>query len=102
MSKRLELLERMIAKGTDDPFVRYARALELRSLERNDEALAALAEVRERHPDYVPCYLMAGQIAIALGRAQEAKDWLTLGVDVATRVGDDHALSEMRRALDTL
>lgn len=102
MSKRLDLLERMIEKGTDDPFVRYARALELRSLGRNEDALAALGEVRERHPDYVPSYLMAGQIALALGRAQDAKDWLARGVEVATRVGDDHALSEMRRALDTL
>lgn len=102
MTRRLELLERMIAKGTDDPFVRYARALELRSLERNEDALVALGEVRERHPDYVPSYLMAGQLAIALGRAEDARDWLARGIEVATRVGDDHALSEMRRALDTL
>lgn len=102
MTQRLELLERLIAKGTDDPFVRYARALELRSLERHEDALAALGEVRERHPDYVPSYLMAGQLAIALGRAEDAKDWLARGIEVATRAGDDHALSEMRRALDTL
>ena len=102
MSKRLQMLERMIEKGAEDPFVRYARAMELRSLERHDDALAALAEVRERHPDYVLCYLMAGQIAIALGRAQDARDWLARGIEVATRVGDDHALSEMRRALDAL
>jgi predicted Zn-dependent protease len=101
-SRRLDLLERMIEKGTDDPFVRYARALELRSLGREDEALRALGEVRDRHPDYVPSYLMAGQIAIALGHAEDARAWLTRGVEVATRAGDDHALAEMQRALGTL
>ena len=102
MTKRLELLERAIAKGTQDPFVRYAHAMELRSLGRGDDALTALLDVRERHPEYVPSYLMAGQLAIELGRAEEARDWLVRGAEVAARAGDAHALSEMQRALDTL
>ena len=32
MSKRLDMFDTMIAKGSQDPFVHYARAMELRSL----------------------------------------------------------------------
>jgi len=38
---RLEMLETMIAKGSEDPFVWYARAMELRSRERLDDVRAA-------------------------------------------------------------
>ncbi|MGD8862400.1 MAG: tetratricopeptide repeat protein [Myxococcales bacterium] len=102
MSKRLEMLEKLIDRGTSDPFVRYARALELRSLGRLEETLAAFDEVRELHPDYVPTFLMAGQVAIELDRHDEARAWLQQGLRVAEAQGDEHARSELQQALDTL
>ena len=45
MNKRLQMLENLIAQGSQDPFVRYARALELRSQGAFEQALAALEEV---------------------------------------------------------
>ena len=42
MSKRLEMIEKMIAAGSADPFVFYGRAMELKSLGRLDDALEAL------------------------------------------------------------
>jgi tetratricopeptide (TPR) repeat protein len=102
MNKRFEMLEKMIAKGSTDPFVWYARALELESAGEQERALAAFGEVRTRFPDYVPTYLMAGQLALALGRSDEARAFLERGVEAATAAGDEHALSEIRRALDTL
>jgi predicted Zn-dependent protease len=94
------MLEKMIAQGTRDPFVRYARALELRAEGLLDEALAALAEVRALHPEYVPTFLMAGQIALALERREDAREWLVAGVAVATSARDEHARSELQSALD--
>lgn len=102
MSKRLQMLEAMIEKGTDDPFVRYARALELRGLGELDRALEALREVRERHPDYVPTFLMAGQIAIELEHKADARQWLEEGIEVARRAADEHARSELEQALSAL
>ncbi|MDD9932484.1 MAG: tetratricopeptide repeat protein [Myxococcales bacterium] len=102
MSKRLEMLEKMIEKGTDDPFVRYARALELRSAGRLDETMAAFEDVRTRHPDYVPTYLMAGQVAIELERDADARAWLEQGLERAQAAGDEHARSELQQALDGL
>lgn len=102
MTKRLEMLEKLIAKGSDDPFVRYARALELRSAGRLEETLQAFEDVRTRHPDYVPTYLMAGQVAIELERDDEARNWLEQGLAAAQAAGDEHARSELQQALDGL
>ena len=102
MASRLEMLEKMIARGSTDPFVYYARAMELRSAARSDEALAAFEEVLERFPSYVPTYLMAGQLAAELGAADRAREFLTKGIVAAKAAGDDHALSELSAALTTL
>ena len=101
-SKRLQMLEALIDKGSQDPFVRYARALELRGLGEPQAALDALAEVRALHPRYVPTFLIAGQLALELGRMEDARTWLTEGVELAKAERDEHARSELQSALDAL
>lgn len=100
MSKRLEMLQAMIDKGSVDPFVWYARAMELRSLERLGDAAQAYTEIAERFPEYVPTYLMAGQTAEALGDKEQARQWYERGIDAATKAADGHAASELRAALE--
>lgn len=102
MSDRLQMIEKMIAAGSSDPFHHYARAMELRSLGRDAEALSAFGEVAERYPDYVPTYLMAGQVAEALGNNEIAADWWQKGLVCASAAGDAHAQSELQAALDSL
>ena len=102
MSKRLETFETLISKGSDDPFVHYARAMELRALGRLEEALVAYAAVAERYPSYVPTYLMAGQVAQMVERRDEAAAWLERGVVAAVAAGDAHAKGELEAALADL
>lgn len=101
-NKRLQMLEAMIAKGTQDPFVRYARALELRGLGEAESALRALEEVRTLHPRYVATYLMGGQLAVELGLGDAARTWLEDGIVIAKAERDEHARSELQTALDAL
>jgi hypothetical protein len=102
MSSRLPILEKMIERGSNDPFVHYARAMELRGLGRGQDALSAFEDVRSRFPTYVPSYLMGGQLAIELAAYDVARDFLTRGIEIAKAAGDDHALSELSAALTTL
>jgi hypothetical protein len=102
MSDRLRMIESMIAKGSKDPFHHYARAMELRSLGRGDDALAAFAEVRAQFPDYVPTYLMAAQHTKEIGQVDQAREWADAGIAKATQVGDAHALSELRQLRELL
>lgn len=99
---RLEMIEAMIAKGSTDPFHFYARAMELRSLERLEDALAAFGDVRERFPEYVPTYLMAAQVAQELDRIDEARGWAEQGLEQARAKGDAHAARELGQLLDML
>jgi predicted RNA polymerase sigma factor len=102
MSARLAMIEKMIAAGSSDAFHHYARAMELRSLGRAEEALVAFSGVATEFPDYVPTFLMGGQVAEELGRLPEATDWWTRGLDCAERAGDAHAKGELQAAIDSL
>ena len=99
MSRRLEMLEKLAAAPTSDPFALYALALEYRKEGRTDDALRTFERLRSLHPDYVPAYLMAGQLLGDAGREAEARQWLARGVEVATARGDTHARSELLAAL---
>jgi tetratricopeptide (TPR) repeat protein len=102
MSKRLEVIQKMMAAGNRDAFTRYAFAMELKGLGRNDEALAAFVELRDADPAYVAQYLMAGGVAEALGKKDDARTWYEQGIEKARAKGDSHALSELQTALDTI
>lgn len=96
------MIEKLLEKGSTDPFHWYARAMELRGLGRLEEALDAYGEVRDRFEDYVPTYLMAAQVARELDRLEEARAWAEQGVAQAQRSGDGHAASELTQFLSTL
>lgn len=101
-SKRLEFLLKMTSSGNEDPFVWYGLAMEFRSLGRLDEALAAFETLRARTPDYVPMYLMCGQMLESMGRTEDARAWLASGVETAQMKRDSHAASELESALRAL
>ena len=102
MSKRLELFDKLIAGGSRDPFHHYARALELRSLGRRDEALEALSRVCQEFPGYVPSYLMAAQLSAELGQTEQARALARTGLERARESGNDHAASELESLLSGL
>ena len=102
MSKRLAYLEKTTADGSTDPFVWYALALEYRTLERADDAVATFTKLRASHPDYVPSYLMCGQVLIAQGKKDDARTWLEAGIVAAKKKGDAHAAGELQDALAAL
>ncbi|EYF03567.1 tetratricopeptide repeat protein [Chondromyces apiculatus] len=99
MSKRLLMLEKMTQGGSKDPFHWYALALEYAGQGRHDDALATFKALRAADEGYVPMYLMCGTMLAKAGRALDAEEWLTTGLDIAQRKGDAHALSELREAL---
>lgn len=101
-SKRLAVLEKMTGAGSKDPFAWYGLALEYAGMKRHDDALATFVKLRELDAGYVPMYLMCGTMLIELGRAAEAKAWLSDGIAAARAKGDGHALSELGDALARL
>ncbi len=101
-SKRLSVLEKMTAAGSKDPFAWYGLAMEYSSLGRVDDALRTFSLLRDLDATYVPMYLMCGTMLAKAGRAEEARGWLTQGIDAARAKGDSHAFSELNDALAAL
>jgi tetratricopeptide (TPR) repeat protein len=104
-SKRLEFLLKQTATGgaeSENPFAWYGLAMEYRALSRHEEALAVFEKLRARTPDYVPMYLMCGQMLEKMGRLDDAKAWLAFGLEAARKKGDAHAAGELEGALAAL
>lgn len=102
MSKRLLYLEKITSEGSTDPFAWYGLAQEYRNLERHDDALRAFETLRSRNPDYVPMYLMCGQMLEKIGKTDDARSWMRAGIENAKKKGDSHALGELEAALAAL
>lgn len=99
---KIEQFEKFVAQYPDQPFARYALALEYRKAGRLEDALATFAALQARAPDYVACYLMAGQTAQQAGKTDEARGWYERGLAAAQKKGDAHAASELSAALEAL
>jgi tetratricopeptide (TPR) repeat protein len=99
MNKRLEVLKKMVESGKADSFARYALALECKKEGLIEDSLAAFSALRQADPQYLPQYLMAGQMLIDVGRPDEARDWLEAGLTLAQQKGDGKTAGELQGAL---
>lgn len=99
MNKRTAYLKQLINEGKADSFARYAYALELKKEGDVDDALAAFESLRSNDPNYLPQYLIAGQMLLDCDRVEEAKAWLEPGLQIAKAQGDGKAAGEIEAAL---
>jgi predicted Zn-dependent protease len=97
--QRLEAFQRFVEKSPDDPFARYSLAMALRGLGRGESAAEQFRELARRRPEYVPTYLMLGQVLEALGREPEAVRAYEDGIAAAAAANDGHARGELEQAL---
>jgi len=95
---RINRLLAFHAQDPDDPFVRFALASEY--LKKGDEqtALEWFERLAADQPDYVGTYYHLGMLYQRLGRPDDALETFQRGIEVATRIGDFHSLSELRAA----
>jgi thioredoxin-like negative regulator of GroEL len=99
---RRQILEEFVAKKPDDAFSRYGLAMEC--MNSGDPAAADrhFRLLLERNADYIPAYLMYGQMLARESRTNEAKQILSTGIAAAAKKGDQHASSEMEALLNDL
>ncbi|HKW56474.1 MAG TPA: hypothetical protein VJN42_03875 [Candidatus Acidoferrum sp.] len=99
---RRQKLEEFVANKPDDAFSRYGLALECMN---SGDMAAADTQFRlllQRNSDYVPAYLMYGQLLARESRTEEARRVISRGIAAATEKGDGHAQSEMEALLRDL
>ena len=99
---RRQLLEEFIAKKPEDAFSRYGLALECANTGDTAAADVHFRVLNDRHPDYIPAYLMYAQMLARESRSADARQVLTKGILEAGKKGDGHARSEMESLLSEL
>jgi len=99
---RRQMLEEFVSKKPDDVFSRYGLAVECMNSGDPAAADTHFRALLERHADYIPAYLMYGQLLARESRTGEARQVLSAGIAAATKEGDRHARSEMETLLNEL
>jgi tetratricopeptide (TPR) repeat protein len=99
---RIGQLRQFIAASPEDPFPRYALALELKGKGDAPGAAGELSELLRLKPDYLAAYLQLGMVLEVLDQVEEAREAYVRGQEVARRQGNTHTLSELTQALENL
>jgi len=99
---RRQMLEEFVARKPDDAFSRYALAIECMNSGDSAAADQHFQVLLQQNPDYVPAYLMYGQLLAREARTGEARRVLSTGIEAASKAGDQHARSEMETLLKEL
>lgn len=102
MSERIESMKQFSQQFPENPFPRYALALEYRNAGRTDEAVETFQALTDAFPAYVATYLQFGMLLRDAGRLDEAKAVVTRGLDAARTARDGHAGSELEGLLREL
>ena len=92
----------MLAQQPTDPFLNHALALEEIKRGRDAEARVLFETLLERDPDYVGSYYHLGKLLERQGEEQKALEAYERGMETAQKLGDTHALNELRGAYDNL
>jgi tetratricopeptide (TPR) repeat protein len=101
--ERIEEIKQLVALVPTDPFPLYGLAMEYKNSGDLAQAMATFRQLMDRFPDYVPQYLMHGQLlANEVKDRAEAKRVLTLGVAKASAARNHHAQGEIQSLLDRL
>jgi Tfp pilus assembly protein PilF len=95
-------LQQILEQNPADAFARYGLAMVYLNQGDTEAALAELARVIERDPDYVPAFHMSANALIGHQRAAEAINILVQGIAAAERTGNIHAADEMQSLLRAL
>lgn len=98
----MELLRGFVAQRPQDPFPRYALALEHKNAGDAAAAWGEFEALLARHPDYTAAYLHAGGVLVDLGRVDAARVVFERGLEACARRGDGHAAAELQGALSAL
>mgnify|MGYP003782144267 FL=1 len=92
----------MLAQQPTDSFLNHAMALEEIKLGNEAAARALFESILQRDPQYIGSYYHLGKLLERQGDETAAIEVFERGMEVAQKLGDQHALNELRGAYDNL
>ena len=98
----MEILKTMVQQNPSDTFSRYGLAMEYANSGQLESAVSEFRTLIGFNPDYPAAYFHGGQVLEKLGRVDEARESYEQGIQVTSRIGDQHTRAELQAALDAL
>lgn len=98
ISNRLEMLLGMWNEAKPDSFVLFALAKEYEAHGNQEEAIFHYEKLKNIDPEYVGLYYHLAAIYAEEGQSEKALTTYDKGIEIATRLGDFHAKSELMNA----
>lgn len=95
---RVKQLEDMIAQDPKDEFVLFALAQEYGKTADYTKAIAYYTTLKNINPDYVGLYYHLAATYILTEKSEKAMKTYELGIRVAQKLNDQHALAELKNA----
>lgn len=92
---RLEQLLTFLKENPDDSFILFAIAKEYEKLQEIPKALSYYQKLVALDPDYVGTYYHLGKLYESKDEKERALTIYQQGIDIAKKVKDQHALSEL-------
>jgi len=99
---RLQKLLEFIKQEPDDPFLKFALALEYLKLHDTAAALSYFKNLVVQHPEYTATYYHLGKLYERLGQAADAEKTYRDGMHAARNARENHALAELQSAYNNL
>lgn len=94
---RIALLEKFIEEEPDNPFNKYALAMEYYESEW-EKSLEILNELLSDSPDYLPTYYKSAHLYWANEQFEKASSIFSQGIELAIKQNDLKALGELKTA----
>ncbi|GAB4232422.1 MAG: hypothetical protein Tsb0034_05200 [Ekhidna sp.] len=94
---RIALLQNYIAEEPDNPFNRYALAMEYYETQP-EKSLSLLRSLLADHPEYLPTYFKAAHLLWETESWDEADEVFQKGIKLAKKQKDQKALQELKAA----
>ena len=99
---RLESFRAMVAANPENALARFGLANEALKAGQYEEAVEQLRGYLARHADEGNAYGRLAEALQALGRSEEARDALRVGIETATRHGHPGMAAEFEERLQEL
>ena len=98
MNVRIERLKELLKQSPHDAFIRFALAKEYEKINEPQKAIDLLTELLKDQPDYVGAYYHLAALLKDEERTEDALETYTTGMEMAQKIGDQHAYSELQNA----
>lgn len=100
--ERINKLKAFLAENPEDSFVQHALALEYIKLGEEESARGLFEAILARDPGYIGSYYHLAKLLERQDDTEAAILWYQRGMEAAAKAGDQHALGELRSALEEL